>query len=367
MKRKKKYKIKTPTYILMIFIIGIIIFGFYINNNKNSKNLYSSEAIKIIEDNKITNVYQKDYSKTLEEVLINNSFSIEYIEDYLIIEYRNEDDFIKNINEYLNIGYNGDEINNIYKLSNKNQEKILKLDKINNIEKYIDITNFNANNIKRYEDYQKTHKDLALDKIITYVNINLDKKFYTDVETETPTDYTTIVNKFHKLDNDYIPDNLVTVFDNKLGYKMVDVAEKAYEKFIEAATNDGFTFVSTTAYRSYSFQNTLYTNYVKSDGQELADTYSARPGYSEHQLGLAVDLDDPNYDGERLNDKDYEWVLNNSYKYGFIVRYPHDSEKITGYIEEPWHIRYLGVELATKVHESGLTYDEYYDLYLTEY
>lgn len=363
MKRRKR-RLKKRIYFILLIIILLI---FILIKNKTNINInYSTEAIKIIDENNLKNIYNKEYSKTLDEVLKNNKYNIQYIEKYIVINYREEDNFIDNINKYLEKGYSGKEINDIYKLSKKNQEKLLNKNKID-FKDYIDIINFNVDNYERYNDYKNNNKNLELSKIVTYVNINLDKEFYTDIKTVIPNDYTTIVNKYNRLDKDYKPSDLVTVFDNKMGYKLVDVAENAYEKFIEAAKKDGFTFVSTTTYRTYSFQNTLYTNYVKKDGVKEADTYSARPGHSEHQLGLAVDLDDPNYSGERLNDKDYEWVLNNSYKYGFIVRYPHNSEDITGYMEEPWHIRYLGVELATKVYESKLTYDEYYDIYLTEY
>ena len=104
----------------------------------------------------------------------------------------------------------------------------------------------------------------------------------------------------------------------------------------------------------------LYNNYKNRDGEQKADTYSARPGFSEHQLGLAVDVRS-NTLSDNLTPEHYEWMLNNSYKYGFIVRYPKGKQHITQFMEEPWHLRYLGVELATKVHSTGLTYDEYYD------
>ena len=97
----------------------------------------------------------------------------------------------------------------------------------------------------------------------------------------------------------------------------------------------------------------------KKDGFAAAETYSARSGYSEHQLGLAVDIVNGKWNYLSEGDKEYTWLINNSYKYGFILRYPHESEYITGYVFEDWHFRYLGIDLATKVHESKLTYDEY--------
>jgi len=113
----------------------------------------------------------------------------------------------------------------------------------------------------------------------------------------------------------------------------------------------------------FKTQTGLYNGYKNRDGEELADTYSARPGFSEHQLGLAVDIRS-NTLTSTLTQKDYKWMLDNSYKYGFIVRYPKGKQHITQFKEEPWHLRYLGVDLATKVHDSNLTYDEYYDLYV---
>jgi len=358
-----KKRIITISIILVIIISSFMIYKKVFNN---SKKLYSENATHIIKENNINNVYNKDYSKTLDKVLQDGSFKEEYLDEYIIIEYIEEENFISNINKFLTIGYDGNEINDIYKLSKINREKLLNLEK-QEFKKYIDIPNFNIDNLERYNNYKnKTNKDIQT--IVTYININLDKEFYEDSKLVTnPNDLTVIVNKYNHIDKDFVPNNLVTLFDSKNNAKMVKEAADAYKKFIEAANRDGLTLESTTAYRSYSFQNTLYTNYVKEDGKELADTYSARPGSSEHQLGLAVDLNNPNVEGKRLSDNDYKWVLENSYKYGFIVRYTKDGIPITGYMEEPWHIRYLGIELATKVYESGLTYEEYYDLYIMKY
>lgn len=364
MKKRKLKKYFIILSIVIILVIGSVII--YKNLNNNSKKYYSNDTIKVIKENNLKDIYKNDYSKTLDMLIKNNLYKEEYLEEYLKINYIENDKFLENINKYLDIGYNAEEINNIYKLSDKNQDKLLNLEK-KDFSKYLNIKNFNIDNLERYNEYlSKTDKDL--ETVVTYVNINLDKDFYTDsVEVDNPDDLTVVINKFNHLDKDFVPKDLVTLFDSKIGAKMVKPAAESYQKFIYGAKEDGITLESTTAYRSYSFQNTLYTNYVKKDGVKLADTYSARPGSSEHQLGLAVDLNDPNYTGARLSDKDYEWVLNNSYKYGFILRYTKEGVPITGYMEEPWHIRYLGVELATKVYESKLTYEEYYDLYIMEY
>lgn len=365
MKRKKLKKsvLIMIVTLLILFIIGLIIF---FAKDTGSKKYYSDSAIKVIKENDLNDIYDKDYSETLDKVIQNNKFNVEYIEEYIKINYLDKKDFIEKINDYLEIGYNGNEINDIFKLSEKNQIKLLDLTK-QNFSKYLNVSNFNIDNLQRYNAYlEKTNKDIQT--VVTYVNINLDKEFYTDSKlVENPNDLTIIVNKYNHVDKDFVPEDMVVLFDSTRGAKMVRPAAEAYKKFIEAAKTDGITLESTTAYRSYSFQNTLYTNYVAKDGVKEADTYSARPGSSEHQLGLAVDLNDPNVSSSRLDEKDFKWVLENSYKYGFIVRYTEEGVPITGYMEEPWHIRYLGIDLATKVYESGLTYEEYYDLYMMEY
>lgn len=131
-------------------------------------------------------------------------------------------------------------------------------------------------------------------------------------------------------------------------------------EMIAAAEKDGIKLWMTSGYRSYYDQQYIYNNYVKRDGQEEADTYSARPGHSEHQTGLAYDLNDLTWDfGETPEGK---WVAENCHKYGFILRYPKDKEEITGYVYEPWHIRYVGVEKAGEIYESGLCLEEFLNI-----
>lgn len=131
-------------------------------------------------------------------------------------------------------------------------------------------------------------------------------------------------------------------------------------EMIAAAKKDGIKLWMTSGYRSYYDQQYIYNGYVKRDGQEMADTYSARAGHSEHQTGLAYDLNDLPLDfGDT---PEGQWVAENCHKYGFILRYPKGKEDITGYMYEPWHIRYLGVEKATEVYESGLCLEEFLNI-----
>lgn len=133
----------------------------------------------------------------------------------------------------------------------------------------------------------------------------------------------------------------------------------AVNRMISDMKAEGLSVDSTTSnYRSYSYQNTLYQNYVNAYGKASADTFSARPGYSEHQTGLAFDLREPGGGSLLTNSKATSWVAKNAHKYGLIVRYQSGKEWITGYQAEPWHVRYVG-DIATSIYNSGLSLEEY--------
>lgn len=144
-------------------------------------------------------------------------------------------------------------------------------------------------------------------------------------------------------------------------------ARAAFEEMAAEAKLSGYELVAFSTYRSFDYQTTLYEKYVSNDGQEAADRYSARPGYSEHQTGLAFDIGEQHFEQHFARESFGEteagkWVAANAHKYGFIMRYPNGKEKITGYMYEPWHFRYVGKELAPKVYEAGTTLEEYFNL-----
>ena len=156
-----------------------------------------------------------------------------------------------------------------------------------------------------------------------------------------------IVNKKYSLPANYNPG-------------VDSTAENALKQLQQGASTAGYNIPLLSGFRSYSRQQTLYNNYVARDGVTLADTYSARPGHSEHQSGLAFDVGklDNNY-GETAAGK---WLKDNAHKYGFIIRYLKGKESITGYQYEPWHIRYVGIDHATKIYEQGITLEEYLNI-----
>ncbi len=249
----------------------------------------------------------------------------------------------------------------------KDKEIIDKVPKEDNNE-FSKLSYYREENLDRYKAYQSNNSDLSIEDIVTRVNLNLDKETYTDTipSTNLNTNYL-LVNKFNYLDSSYIPNNL-ELLDNsyaKSGIYLVKEAKDNIERLISDAKEDGMNIRVISAYRSYTYQENLYNNYVKNDGVENADTYSARPGYSEHQTGLVVDVTKA-YDNFNNfeNTDEYNWMLENASNYGFILRYPKDKENITTYSFEAWHYRYVGVELAKKIKASNLTFDEYYARYI---
>lgn len=243
-----------------------------------------------------------------------------------------------------------------------------KLKILGNIDKKINY--FKEEYIDRYISYKKKNEQLSNNDIVLRVNIGLDQEFYTNVKKALSIDTVQVlVNKYYYLEENYTPANLEDI-DSKYavsGRKLVNFARISFEFLAKKAEEEGYAIRAASAYRSYSYQSSLYNNYVKQDGVMEADKYSARPGFSEHQTGLAVDVDNvvSNFNNFE-NTKEYQWMLDNAHKYGFILRYPKEKENITGYIYEPWHYRYVGIEVASFIHQNNITYEEYYFKYIAK-
>lgn len=177
-----------------------------------------------------------------------------------------------------------------------------------------------------------------------------------------------LVNKHNPLQpQDFEPGDLRVIdVPNEFGSpQMRQEAASALEELFAAAQQDGIDLWATTAYRDFHFQQTLYDQYFQEQGQEAADQISARPGYSEHQTGLAVDIGDlANRDcylrGCFAESEQGRWLAENSHSFGFIIRYPQRAQPVTGYTYEPWHLRYVGEETAQDVHAQDVTLEEYW-------
>lgn len=203
--------------------------------------------------------------------------------------------------------------------------------------------------------------------------MNMDlEDFETTIYVNDFDDMTLLVNKFSALPEGYVPDDLVNVkYACTIGKEysclasnyvvLRKEAEEAFEKFVEAAsTEKGITIVSIAPYRSYEYQRGLYNYSLSANGKEYTDKYYARPGQSEHNSGLAVDITIDNMKYTEIeNHESYDWILDNLHKYGFILRYPEDKTDITRYGHESWHLRYVGVEPATVMYEKDWCLEEY--------
>lgn len=363
----KKSSILKILLTLVILLGGLLLLYKKLPNDIIEKSKYSDEAVTIMKEiNMYDEINHSNYSKLIEEMLVNNVFNKEYLDEYEDITYTPKNDILNIVNTLISNGYKAEEINLIIEnLSDININKLLTLD-YQNLKGYYEIKNLNVDKIDKYNAY-KNEKNISLEDAVTQVNIGLNNDYYTEiVEVDNPDDLLVLVNKYRALPSDYEPDDLVSL-SNGSQFKLRKVAAEAYEKLILYAKENGVEVLPFSGYRSYSTQKVIYNNHVNNNGRERADTYSARPGHSEHQLGLAVDIRSKDYELKRLTPDDAKWINKNCSEFGFIVRYTKEDEFITGYMEETWHLRYVGKEVAKKVMSLGITFDEYYDLYLTNY
>ena len=318
---------------------------------------YTNEEINIIETMSTDNIHYIEtipYNSNYIDLISHEQFEESNLKSYISMLQNTNikiDDIIFTVNHHY------------YDMNVEYDENVISLMKS---------TYYIHNNLDKYLDYQKQltkefeNNQEETNYVITAVNSMVDHEFYTNI---IPTDLTKgnliLVNKYHYLDSNYIPDNLVTI-DSQYG--RLQVEKTTYEAFIKmynAAKEVGLNLYAASPYRSYNTQLGLYNNYVNRDGKALADTYSARAGFSEHQTGLAIDITrrGGNLGGFEYTEE-FKWLNQNAHKYGFILRYPKGKEWITGYQYESWHYRYIGVEAATQIYNENITFEEYYAYYI---
>ena len=256
------------------------------------------------------------------------------------------------------LGYSKEDITVITeKLSETDIEKILNMEYNQKLASIISAQYYIPDNLDRYLAYSP--KTDNIDDIISIVNVGANSEWYTNTEeTNLDDGIKMLVNKFHYLNEDYLPDDIVPI-SNWYAYEGHSTKKEVYDHYVSMwndANEQGLVLLVNSSYRTFEEQQEQY--------DMSNDDYASRPGYSEHQTGLALDIVSDGVQGNEFENTDeFKWLQENAHKYGFILRYPKDKEYITGYNYESWHYRYVGEELATKVKESGLTYDEYYAYY----
>lgn len=269
-------------------------------------------------------------------------------------------------------GYTLDESKLIIdKLNDKNEEYFVNNEKNNYIIDLLKEKYFMEKYLYEYLDYKKDNKKKSYSDVVAIVNVRANKEWY-DKDTVKPTNLDMgnliLVNKFNYLDSSFVPTDITNI-NLSFAYSTNSVTKDCNDAYITMASKakeDGIVLLVNSSYRNYERQESVYKEFYYSKGVNYADQYAARAGYSEHQTGLAIDVfTNGASTTDTFEESDaYKWLQDHAHEYGFILRYPKDKEYLTGYSYESWHYRYLGVETATKVYESGLTYDEYYAYYL---
>lgn len=290
------------------------------------------------------------------------------------INYYNDYQY-KQTNEYklLEKGYSLEDTKTIFaKLSETEQQKLIDNDKDDKIISLLEQKYFLEKNLEDYKEYINKNNETDYAKVISIVNVHANHKWY-QLELNTNEDLGMLmnVNKFYALSETYTPENLKNI-DLTYAYgeegenKLIDYA---YDKFLElwqAANDQGFYLMVTSSYRDYESQKEIYDYRVSNWGERKADETAARPGHSEHQTGLVIDMTSKTEPlADSFTDSEaYKWLKENAYKYGFIERYPEGKTYLTGYNPESWHWRYVGLEAAKTMHDEDITFDEYYAFYI---
>lgn len=369
MKRKKRLKLKRPVVIvikMMMIIIVILtsVFCFYSYQIHGLQNLgYSRKASK-----KILFSGKKDYIINIgANDLLNAAFeSFNYdennLDSYSKIEYQKQENVVENINNLIKKGYSNNDISII--LAHGTDEDVSEFSKREKVKYLEEFYSISYAKLKYYDRYVEYSRETGEDEEATvlFVNLGMDKEEYTDPNLVDSFSVDMLVNKYNKLSDDFMPTDLIEIEseyrndDLQMGSR---VAVLAFKEMYNAARKEGLGLVINSGYRSYEQQDELCEAYRLLYGDNYVIKYVALPGFSEHQTGLAFDIGSTS-SNIFANSKEYEWMLDNAHKYGFILRFSKSGQAVTGFRSEPWHYRYVGKEIATYIYEHGITLEEYY-------
>ena len=373
-KEIKRKKIKKVLLIILILFSIWVGFGLYINlTNKDKKQLekigYSNIEISIINDilnsKDIKIIYNYDYIKSLTDILVNDDFKTKKLTNY--INYYNKyptistNDLIFIINNNLDeLVYNDftkklmhhksfkedrmnryNDYNNKYKLNIdetvfavNNDFDLYNIKFKNEYKKYMKRNYYIIANTERYSKYANSNDNLDIDEVVAHVNSNKDKKEYSKYKnTDINLNEKILVNKYYYLNKEYIPSNLIDINELDGNGKINSEAYEAFKKMNNESTKNNNPLFIKNAYISYE------------------DEKEFKQGYSELQTGLLIEI------------QNNDWLEKNSYKYGFIQRYPKDKKAITGY-DKPNYYRYVGTTISEFIHKNNISYEEYYAYFI---
>lgn len=373
MKKKVKIIIVISVLVVVILIIG----GIYLNSKRlvleyennievdvNEK-LYNLDAIKNIKNGKIITKRELVNTTKLGKVKVTfqveNFFKKRVKYKYIVNVVDKEAPKIIFKNELESeIGEEIDLLKDVT-VEDNSKENI-----IPQVEGEYDINK--SGDYKLYYIAEDTSGNKAKEEFILHIKEKNVEKQITSNDNQGTTSFTTskgfkgVTKNGVTYIEGYLVVNKTYTLPSSYGNGLTNATTEAFNKMQAAAKVDGLNIYISSGFRSYSYQKTLYNNYVNRDGVVAADTYSARAGHSEHQSGLAFDVNTIN--DSFANTEEGKWLNDNCYKYGFILRYPNGKSDETGYQYEPWHFRYVGVELAEKLYNNGnwITVEDYFGI-----
>jgi len=362
----KRLRLRKPFRILLCIIAIILVVTLYFPIRSVVKLMFMNyslfSSIEIYKKDLFDEVIKNDYSEVINKGILDEDFNIDNFDSYMLINYHNQNNFFNNVNKMLELKYSVKDINKINDtVSEDFISKIILKEYVYDIGKYLDVSYFKEKNFDRYKAYFNGRYD----QTVLYVNIGIDKEYYTDVNYVLKFSNTMLINKYNAVSEDFVVPDLIKISDDcskDENYLSKEAAE-AFEKMCNAAKEDGFEILANSTYRSYDDQQATWDKYLALYGQSYNDRYVTKPGFSEHHTGLAVDVKSANSNIFKQS-KEYTWTIENCYKYGFIHRYQESKVNITGISSEAWHFRYVGVDVATYIYENNLSFEEYYAMFL---
>jgi len=269
--------------------------------------------------------------------------------------------------KFKKLGYSEVEFVEIKKLDTTSLDYLLTIPYTKELSNLINEKYFMEKNLKKYINYLDKNSNLT--DVVAIINIGADKGWYKEIKkTNLEKGNLMLTNKFYYLEDTYNSDNMVKVsVQHSYGNDQM-LTRETYSAFIEmfkAAKKEDLTLIINSSYRSYEDQKEIYEYYKSLKGESSADKIAARSGHSEHQTGMSVDIQTYGSNIDTFEEFDeFKWLQENAHKYGFILRYPKGKEYLTGYEYESWHYRYVGVDVATYIHENNITFDEYYAYFI---
>lgn len=329
---------KISVLILLLFLVAC-------SGSRLAELGYSEDEIKVIEslgEEAKDKIMEHGYDAEIIKVISDPTFDVSRLDSYLSLDLKAEDRLM-----VVNKGYQADSYD----------EDTLAL---------MRTAYYIHERLDRYLDYLALHPEMDYRELVEMVNCNRDHDYYTNtIVSDTGKDDLIIANKYYTIE-EYVPEDLVHI-DSYYGLDAY-LDRDTYEAYVTMADKmmaEGIDVWITSAYRPYDSQVRIYNSYLERDPQEVVDTYSARPGFSDHQTGRVVDLIEPGGDLGTFEDSAaFLWLQDHAYEYGFILRYPSDKTEMTGYTYESWHYRYVGKDVAKYIKDNGITFDEYYAYFI---